>query len=686
MKNLKLSYKLISGFMITAVITLAVGFIGLRSVSDINSLLSHVDNKVLPTVETFLTLKAAGETIRVAQRTLLIQNLDKATRERQFATIERTRNDYRKLWDQYDAMQKSPEEERLWKEFQNAWGEWAKVNTATFDLFRKMEATGITAPTDLLSKMQMFRADHYKLLNGIGDLIMLNEPLDGGGDAQACNFGKFLDNEAKAIDNPVFRKTLDEIRPYHEQFHKAVKDIKEMMARGDDMSQVLSVYKNQAMPAVDKTFELFRTLREEVQKAQDIYDAMYKLAMTEAREKQTVCLDLLAKMVEFSQNEIKTNNEEAAAGVASARLMGITGMAVGTVLAILLGVIIARTITKPILQGVKAAQGLAAGDLNQTIDNDSNDEIGILARALRDMIAKLKEIVMEVQSGSENVASGSEELSATAQNLSQGASEQAASVEEISSSMEEMSSNIQQNADNAKQTEQIALKAAQDARNGGEAVIKTVSAMKQIAEKIGIIEEIARQTNLLALNAAIEAARAGEHGKGFAVVAAEVRKLAERSGNAAGEISELSASSVQIAEKAGQMLGRIVPDIQKTAELIQEITAASVEQNAGAAQINKAIQQLDIVVQQNASASEEMASTSEELSSQAMQLQETISYFRVEEGTARRRTKSKPKALPAGKQFASAPKAAAHPRPSASRSGTPISIDMDADDSDFEKF
>jgi methyl-accepting chemotaxis protein len=196
--------------------------------------------------------------------------------------------------------------------------------------------------------------------------------------------------------------------------------------------------------------------------------------------------------------------------------------------------------------------------------------------------------------------------------------------------MEEMVSNIRQNADNAQQTEKIAIKAAQDTREGGKAVTETVTAMKEIAGKISIIEEIARQTNLLALNAAIEAARAGEHGKGFAVVAAEVRKLAERSQTAAGEISQLSSSSVEVAEQAGKMLEQITPDIQRTAELVQEISAASSEQNAGADQINRAIQQLDQVIQQNASAAEEMSSTAEELSSQAQALQDNIDFFKVD--------------------------------------------------------
>jgi methyl-accepting chemotaxis protein len=276
-----------------------------------------------------------------------------------------------------------------------------------------------------------------------------------------------------------------------------------------------------------------------------------------------------------------------------------------------------------------AAREVANGNLMVDLNKRSDDDE--LMHALSDMVAKLVEVVNNVKSAAGNVTVGSREMSASSEQMSQGATEQAAAAEEASASMEQMSANIRQNADNSTQTERIAIKSAQDAKLGGQAVSETVTAMKQIAGKISIIEEIARQTNLLALNAAIEAARAGEHGKGFAVVATEVRKLAERSQKAAGEIGNLSATSVEVAEKAGEMLARILPDIQKTSELVQEISAASREQDTGSDQINKAIQQLDLVIQKNAGAAEQMAATAEELSFQAEQLQDIIDFFKADE-------------------------------------------------------
>ncbi len=294
-----------------------------------------------------------------------------------------------------------------------------------------------------------------------------------------------------------------------------------------------------------------------------------------------------------------------------------------------------KLVAAPLVEATKAAERVAEGDLTVQIETNSRDEVGQLLLSLKTMISKLSQVVTDVNSGAEALAGASEEVSATAQSLSQASSEQAAGVEETSASIEQMTASISQNAENSKVTDTIATKAAQEASEGGDAVKETVAAMKRIADQIGIIDDIAYQTNLLALNAAIEAARAGEHGKGFAVVAAEVRKLAERSQVAAREISQVAGSSVELAERAGQLLDQMVPNIKKTSDLVQEITAASEEQSSGVGQINAAIGQLSQITQQNASASEELAATAEEMSSQAEQLQQSMSFFRLS-GEARR--------------------------------------------------
>ena len=342
--------------------------------------------------------------------------------------------------------------------------------------------------------------------------------------------------------------------------------------------------------------------------------------------------------------------------------------AAGILFVALMTVFVTRSITKPILQVVAIAERLAEGQSDITVESGGRDETGALmtamkrmidsnnamvdaaaglasgnlsvrvtprsandslGKALANMIERLTEIIGEVRSGASALTIASSQISASAQSLSQGTSEQASSVEETTSSLQEMSASITQNAENSGQMETMAVKGTNDAEESAQAVKQSVEAMTKIAQKISIIEEIAYQTNLLALNAAIEAARAGDHGRGFAVVATEVRKLAERSQTAAKDIGGLATSSVDVAQRSGRLLTELVPTIRKTADLVREVTAASIEQSGGVTQINRAMTLVDQVTQRNASASEELASTAEEMSSQAEALQQTIAYFRT---------------------------------------------------------
>jgi methyl-accepting chemotaxis protein len=397
-------------------------------------------------------------------------------------------------------------------------------------------------------------------------------------------------------------------------------------------------------------------------------------SLTIVREKADTLDAMMDELTKQKETRASAALEETTDVFKSSRNWIVVTLLIGAAVGIVLGMVISRGVTRPLAVAVTAANRLSKGDFSVSIEPQSQDEVGQMLGAMRDMVTaaggsindvgsvmrgisegdlsrtidkhyegvfgelkeyanntvlKLSMIISEVNGAADSLSSASEEVSSTAQSLSQAASEQAAGVEETSASIEQMTASISQNTDNAKITDAMATRAARDAAEGGEAVRATVAAMKQIAQKIGIIDDIAYQTNLLALNAAIEAARAGDHGKGFAVVAAEVRKLAERSQVAAQEIGTVATDSVALAEKAGKLLDEMVPSIQKTSDLVQEISAASQEQASGVGQINSAVSQLSQTTQQNASSSEELAATAEEMSGQAEELQQTMAFFKV---------------------------------------------------------
>ncbi len=437
------------------------------------------------------------------------------------------------------------------------------------------------------------------------------------------------DNYSTVLDH-VISTDASEMQRIEERSRAASDRVTALM---DDYKNHIKTDQNRALfEKVGPARAGFGKLREEVftlSRNQKPEEALKK-TKTELRPAMETYMAAVSALVDFN----KAGGDAAAADIQASGRSAMIGIFIGIAVAFLLGtviaVIITRSIIKPLQTAGAAVDKVAGGDLTANIEITSSDEIGKICAAMNSMIEALRRTLGEVNTATSNVTSGSHQLSATAQQISEGTSEQAASAEETTSSMEEMAASIQQNADNAKQTDRIASKAAEDAQASGQAVAKTVHSMREVAEKISIIEEIARKTDLLALNAAVEAARAGEHGKGFAVVASEVRKLAERSQTAAAEISKITGSGVQMAEQAGEMLARLVPDIRKTAELVQEIAASSAEQTTGAAQVNKAIQQLDQVIQQNSAAAEELASTAEELSSQAQQLQSTVAFFKLD--------------------------------------------------------
>jgi len=452
---------------------------------------------------------------------------------------------------------------------------------------------------DLAAEMLTKEVGHLNWVNTVSNALIEGKSasLNVETDPHKCALGKwyYSDHRQQAETLlPSSKGALKAIEEPHRRLHESAVKIKALLAESGGKNKAHAVFAAETVPALKKIRENLEPVISAAKEYRDQNEE--RISGSLAHSRQLVLLVCLAALV------------------------------LGSVIAL----VISRGIVGPLKAAVAASNKLADGNLNVQFKVTGQDETGQLLIAMEQMVVRLKGIVSEVKAAADNVALGSQELSAGSQQMSRGASEQAAAAEEAAASMEEMATSIRQNAENASQTVMIAIKSADDAHEGGIAVAETVRAMKEIAGKIAIIEEIARQTNLLALNAAIEAARAGDHGRGFAVVASEVRKLAERSQLAAAEINGLSTTSVEVAEKAGAMLARIVPNIQRTADLVQEVSTASREQDAGTSQINKAIQQLDQVVQQNAGIAEEIAATAEELATQAEQLQNSMAFFKID--------------------------------------------------------
>ena len=593
---MKLKSKLITGFLLVAIVTTAISLNGFFSVTSMKSYTEEIGLVRMPALTNLLAIDDALEKIKTAGLILLDTNLSADDAQRQYEDIDRAFKEYKQAAQMYEPLRKNPRETEAWKKYLECAEAWELENNKLMQLSQEFKKINIFNPYKMGEQLGIAESGLNKLRSNIADLVFEKAQFEGGEDHTQCSFGKWV-NSYKT-ENATVNEKLKRMFEPHKKMHELVADIK-AAAKNQNQEESISAYKSMA-PLISELSKGFAELHAEVDKSQDLYAAMYAQATGPCREKQKATLNVLSQLVRINQDQAAAGTIQAAIIAISTQATMILSLVVGAVVATLLGILLSLAITR-----------------------------------------QINRIIVDLADSSEQVTSVSQQVSAAAQSLASGATEQAAGLEEISSSLEEMAAMTKQSAENAQQATTLACETRDAAHNGNQAMDKMSSAIihiqkssEETAKIIKVIDEIAFQTNLLALNAAVEAARAGEAGKGFAVVADEVRNLAMRSAGAAKSTSDMIEESVKnartgvdISNEVAKVLCDIVGSADKSADLISEIAAASQEQAKGIDQVNAAVAQMDKVTQSNAANAEESASASEELSAQATAMNDIVNQL-----------------------------------------------------------
>jgi methyl-accepting chemotaxis protein len=635
--KLTVKAQLIAGFSTLIILMLIMSFVSLNKMSDMNDRIDNMADVSAMKIKLGARINQDAIAISRAEKNIILaRNVEDMDT---FATfIADRRKDMQERRNQLRELVNEDGKSRLDK-FATTWDDYLEVSKGVRDFARLNSNSKARQLSSDGSRKAYEKAEAImKYIANRNDEEVANT---NNTNAQAVNAGSRALLAARIIQNmlEIHRAEksliLESTQKGMDQYAKSINKIKTTLnTRLAELRNLATEEGKRDVEKFSNAWDIFIELNDEVRDTsrENGNSKAFELSNGKGRELSNKAIDLMSEIVSLNEKALDEDKLSSTNNYLAGRTMMLSILGIGMLVALGTATWIIRNLMlqlggEPDEVG-ELAESISRGDLTQDLTKNTKKRIGVYGSMIN-MQEKLIEVVKEIQTNSEQISSAATQVSVTASSLSEASSEQAASVEQTSASVEEMGASINQNSENSQITDKIATESAAAATEGGEAVSGTVEAMMQIADKISIIEDISYQTNMLALNAAIEAARAGEHGKGFAVVAAEVRKLAERSQVAASEISMLTGDSVKVAKKAGVLLEKMVPDITKTADLVQEISAASGEQSSGVGQINSAMQQLDQVTQQNAANSEELAATAEEMQAQSENLQQVVLFFRL---------------------------------------------------------